>query len=145
VNNGPEDMDIFETEGEASAFHRDLTAALRHTDAPHGFTDRLMARALAGEQPRAIAQPTALEPTTDAQKPRGKVIAWPTVRAWVSGAVAAGVVAGLFAAETAVEHRRAHERQVTQATAEFQTAERITDHALEQAREQMAKAHVPLD
>jgi hypothetical protein len=139
VNNGPEDIDIFETEGEASAFHRDLTAALRHTDPPGGFADRVMARALAGEQP------AVLERAEPAEKPRGKLIAWPTVRAWVSGAVAAGVVAGLFAAETAVEHRRAHERQVVQATAEFQTAERITDQALEHAREQMAKAHVPLD
>ena len=130
VDSRPEEMDRNVTEQE-SALERQLIVALQRVDAPAGFADRVMARAL-DSGPRV---PVA----------RGKVLAWPVMRAWVGGAVAAALVAGLFATETAVEHHRARERRVQQATAQFETAERITDRALEQARRQIQQAGVPLD
>lgn len=146
MKNGPEGTEDFNENnamqdehtwtGE-SALERDLTAALRHVDSPRGFADRVVERALAGQQVSA--------PIPAPEPRRAKVLAWPALRPWIGGAVAAALVAGLFATETAVQHRRAQERRVSQATAQFETTERITDRALEQARRHIAQAGVPLD
>lgn len=112
----------------ADSLEQDLFTALRHVDAPEGFADRLMARALQEPAPASRAAS------------RGKLLARPVVRPWLGGAVAAALIAGLFATETAMEHHRARERRVQQATEQFETAERITDHALEQARRQIDQA-----
>ena len=130
VDRVPEAMENTEREQE-SALERELTAALQHVDAPAGFADRVMARLNEEE-----AGPAKL---------RGRLLRWPVLRPWFSGAAAAALIAGLFATQTAVEHHRARERRVQQATAQFELAERITDRALQQARRQIQQAGVPLD
>jgi hypothetical protein len=104
-------------------FERNLTEALRLVDPPEGFAERVMARALASEQPRA------------------RVLAMrPSVRAWMSGAIAAVLLAGVFVADE-VHVRRQRERGEL-AQQQFEAGLRITDEALQHTREQLARAGV---
>ena len=104
-------------------FERNLTEALRLVDPPEGFAERVMARALASEQPRA------------------RVLAMrPSVRAWMSGAIAAALLAGVFVADE-VHVRRQRERGEL-AQQQFEAGLRITDEALQHTREQLARAGV---
>ena len=60
------------------------------------------------------------------------------------GAIAAAVILGLFEGEGAYRRVREQQRRIAAATAQFQTTERVTVHALAQAREQLQRAGVPL-
>ena len=104
-------------------FERNLTEALRLVDPPEGFAERIMARALASEQPRA------------------RILAMrPSVCAWMSGAIAAALLAGVFVADE-VHVRRQRERGEL-AQQQFEAGLRITDEALQHTREQLARAGV---
>ena len=104
-------------------FEQELAQAMRAVDPPEGFAERIMARALASEQPRA------------------RVLAMrPSVRAWVSGAIAAALLAGVFVADE-VHVRRQRERGEL-AQQQFEAGLRITDEALQHTREQLARAGV---
>ena len=64
-------------------------------------------------------------------------------RAWVGGAIAAALVLGAFVGDQ-VHVRRERERAAL-ATQQFETATRVTDHALDQVRAQLARAGVLQD
>jgi hypothetical protein len=96
-----------------SDFEKDLTQAMQRLDAPEGFAARLMERA-------------SVE-TLDHRR----LIATPRRRWWWSGsgiAVAAGLVAGIFVVQQI--HVRHEREQAAVAQQQFETAMRVTDHAL---------------
>ncbi len=101
-----------------------LRSELRRVEAPEGFTERMLAR-------------VAVEGS-----PRGRVLRWRGRQAWTGWAVAAGLLGGVLAGGSAWEHHAASQRRAAEATAQFETAERITDQAMEQVRQEMARAGV---
>ncbi len=113
-----------------------LRRALRPEIPPAGFAERVMARALAEN---------AAAPVVTAGRPQnGKLLHWPQSRFWITGAVAAALIAGVFEGGLAYRHVREQQRRIVEATHQFQTTERITVHALAQAREQLQRAGVSL-
>ena len=145
MNNRPEHTNLGEgmggdelgTDAFEPTLEPGLRAALRHQDPPPGFADRLVARALAGDQPTATA------PSSKPQD-HGKLLPWRVRPLWMKGAIAAALILGLFEGEGAYKSFREQQRRIAQATAQFQTTERVTVHALAQAREQLQRAGVPL-
>lgn len=107
---------------ETRAAEAELRTQMQRVAAPAGFADRLMAR-------------------VEAEPKRAKVLMFrsPVARAWVGGAIAATLALGVFLGQRKYEdHRRAEVQQ------QFETAARVTDHALEQARDQLARAGISL-
>jgi uncharacterized protein CbrC (UPF0167 family) len=102
--------------GEDSAdFESHLTQALRRVDAPEGFADRVIARAKLDPAPRVLMMK-------------------PSQQAWLGGAIAAALFLGVFGAE------QIHQRQQQRAALvqqQFEAGIRITDDALNHAREQL--------
>lgn len=100
-----------------------LRQALQRVDPPDGFRERTLAR------------------TQQSVPVRAKVFAMaPRRRLWASGAVAAAVLGGILVAEQIHVH---HQRERTElARQQFEAAMRITDHALEHARQQLQHAGV---
>ena len=123
------------------AFEADLRRTLHHRDAPAGFADRLVARALAGERAAPVLTPGNASLTSV----EGKLRRWPERRLWLTGAIAAALIAGLFGGEVEYRRFREQQRRVAEATRQFQTTERVTVRALAQAREQLQRAGVPLN
>ena len=116
-------MNEFEIgEQEPGDFERQLTQALRHVDAPEGFAARVMEHAATAEE--SLPVPPRFLP--------------PRIRAWVGGTIAAMLVLGLLAAEQV--HLRHEREQVALARQQFETAMRVTDHALDQTRVQLEHA-----
>lgn len=134
MNNGPETNQNPEAASGDPQLEALLWHALRPEDPYTGFADRVLSR-LADEQP-SLPRST----TTSG----GKLLAWPQTRLWITGAVAAALLVGLFEGEVAFRRAREQQRRIQQATEQFQTTERITVHALAQAREQLQRAGVPL-
>lgn len=141
MNNGPEQTNLGEGMGGddlgLETLEPALREALRQQDPPAGFADRLMARALAGDEPKQIA------PDPKPQD-HGKLLPFRVRPLWMKGAIAAALILGLFEGEGAYKSFREQQRRIAQATAQFQTTERVTVHALAQAREQLQRAGVPL-
>jgi len=113
-------------------FDEQLTKAMRRVDAPETLAKFLMAAAEAG----AERHPP--------RRQRRRKWPWSVPAAWLraaSFATAALLLAGVITGE------RVHERHVreAQATQQFETATRITDQALQHAREQLARAGVSLE
>ena len=129
----PENMEL--QEPEPGLLEADLRRTLRHRDPPAGFADSVMRRALAGDRPGSRS----------AEAAAGQLVCWPQRRFWLSGAIAAGVTAGIFAGAVELQRFREQQRRVAEATRQFQTTERVTMHALAQAREQLQRAGVSLD
>ncbi len=116
-------MNEFEIgEREPGDFERQLTRALRHVDAPEGFAARVIEHAATAEKLLPVP-------------PR---FLTPRIRAWAGGAIAAMLVLGLFAAEQV--HVRHEREQIALAQQQFETAMRVTDHALDQTRVQLERA-----
>jgi len=103
-------------------FDQELARMLPRVDAPQGFAAKVMA---AAEAPK-----------------KAKVIAFPHIRTWATGAIAAGVIVGALAVGDV--HIR-HEQQRAEAQRQFDAATQITDRALEHARQQLAKAGISLE
>jgi hypothetical protein len=110
------------------AFELQLTRAMRRVDVPEGFAARVMDRAAA---PEDVAQKVIVI------RPRSGLLRMQT---WTGGAIAAVLVLGMFGAEQL--HQR-HERTVM-ADQQFAVAVQVTDHALAQTREQLARAGLNL-
>ena len=125
--------DAGEADPGSAALERNLALAMRPLKLPDGFADRLLQR----------VQAEAVAPSESAS--RGRLLRWPEAKRWVGGAIAAGLLFGLFAGGTTLERHRQQEHRAATATAQFETAERITDRAVEQAREQVERAGVHLD
>ena len=142
MNNRPEISHIEEGNGgggsDPGLLEAGLRQALRHEDPPHGFADRLLARAVAGDVP----SPTG-EVVSPLRTP-GKLLHWPMRRLWLRGGIAAALILGLLEGESTYRRVREQQRRIAEATAQFQTTERVTVHALAQAREQLQRAGVPL-
>jgi hypothetical protein len=114
---------IEEVKVEEDLFERDLLRAMRRVDAPAGFVERTMARASATARPRAKV-----------------IVMRPSVRAWMSGAIAAALLTGVFVTDQV--HAR-HQREEAQAAQQqFEAGIRITDQTLDQVRLQLQEAGV---
>jgi hypothetical protein len=107
-----------------SEFDPTLARALRQVDAPMSLETRLMAAA--EKESRHTA----------------KVLAFPQKRAWMSGAIAAALVMGVVIGERVHVDRQREQVAVTQQ--KFEDAMRVTNHALNQTQEQLAKAGLSL-
>ncbi len=129
-----EDGNAGEADPGSADLERDLTLAMRPLKLPDGFADRLLQRVQTG----------AVAPSAQGAA-RGRLLRWPEAKRWVGGAIAAGLLFGLFAGGTTLERHRQQEHRAAAATAQFETAERITDRAMEQARQQVERAGVHLD
>ncbi|HVG26489.1 MAG TPA: hypothetical protein VM865_02700 [Acidobacteriaceae bacterium] len=149
--NGPEDMneivDPLENEGErarAAEFEQAIARALRRIQEPAGLTDAIMERlkreAAPANQPHGSPGKLTLLARGPAEPSRAGLLSFPKQRAWMGGAIAAVLAIGIFAGERI--HQQ-HERRI-EAQRQFETAERITDQALEHAREQMQRAGISL-
>ena len=103
-------------------FDEELARMLPHVDAPLGFAAKVMAVA---EAPK-----------------KAKVLAFPRIRTWATGAIAAGVIVGALAVGDV--HRR-HEQQRAEAQRQFDAATQITDRVLARTRQQIAKAGISLE
>jgi hypothetical protein len=121
--NQPEDLN--QPDESFAELEQELTQALRRVDAPADFAERTMAR----------VQP--------AGTPRGKLLTMPArLRVWGGGAIAAALVAGAFAGQQVHERRERQKAQL--AEQQFETAMRITDQTLDQVRQQLQQAGVPV-
>jgi type VI protein secretion system component VasK len=108
-------------------FEKDLTQAMQRVDAPEGFAARLLERAATGE------------------KQDRRMLVTPRRRWWWSGsgiAVAAGLVAGMFVVQQV--HVRHEREQAAVAQQQFETAMRVTDHALDRTRARLERSGIRL-
>jgi hypothetical protein len=127
--NQPDEMDEYEMSPEEERFERDLARAMRRVDVPQGFAERTLARA------------HSAKPADAGTRSKAKVFVMrPSVRAWISGAVAAALLTGVFVADQ-VRVRRQQE-EVRAARQQFEAGLQITDAALDHARQQLANAGV---
>jgi hypothetical protein len=115
-----------------SEFEIQLAGALRPVDAPEGFAARVMERAAA----------PAVSSKVVVMRPRWAVRGW-AVHGWAVGAIAAMLAVGAFVGEQV--HVRHQREQAAVATQQFEAASRIEDKVLQQTRERLAKAGVPLN
>lgn len=157
MNNGPDPKKFEERNGgpdrEEQQLEAALRQALRHDDPPPGFADRLMARALAGDQPSSTATPApsglppAAPPVAAAQPARASatVLHWPVRNPWLRAGIAVVLLLGILEGESTYKRIREQQRRIAAATAQFQTTERVTVRALAQAKEQLQRAGVPLN
>jgi hypothetical protein len=114
-------------DAQPDAFEVQLTQALRRVDAPEGFAARVMGRT---SSPAKVVTMRSRFATL-------------RIRTWVGGAIAAMLALGVFGVEQA--HVRHEREQAALAQQQFETATRITDQALEHAREQLARAGILQD
>ncbi len=107
-------------------FEQELRRALERVDAPDGFAERVMARAVQGKPP--AARVLTMRPGVG-----------PARTKWLSGAIAAAALAAI--AIGGQMHLR-RQREAEAAERQFEAGVRITDQALERTREQLALAGV---
>jgi hypothetical protein len=118
-----------------SNFEQKLTKAMQRVDAPETLVESVMLQVDA----ESVAAPTHVSKAR-----HGAPSWWVVPRVWFGAmafATAALVLLGVVGGE------RVHERHVreAEATQQFETATRITDQALEHARQQLARAGVSLE
>jgi hypothetical protein len=105
-------------------FDVELTRRMRRVDPPEGFAERLMERA------------ETLPSKVVVMRKR------PVFRIWAGSAIAAALAMGVFVGEQA--HIRSQQRQAEVARQQFETAMRVTDHALDQTRASLQRAGLTL-
>jgi hypothetical protein len=118
-------------ENQEHDFEQKLSEAMRRVDAPRNLARYLMAATAVH-----AASPVPL-------RERKSRWAWlmPNANAWFGTALAAML---LLIAFTGIQVHQRHERR-EHAEQQFEEATRITDQTLEQTREQLQRAGVPLD
>ena len=118
-------MDSPEEMSKINEFEEQLARQLRRVDAPEGFALRVLDR-VSDDAVRKMSL-------------RARVFTMPAwsfkPRVWVGGAIAAALVLVCFAAQQV--HVR---QQQAQAKQQFDTAMRVTDHALDQTRAHLERA-----
>jgi hypothetical protein len=119
------------SEFEDQDFEQKLSKAMRRVNAPDDLARFLMAATEVQAERHLL------------RRERKHRWAWfmPNANAWFGTGVAAML---LLIAFTGVQVHERHERR-ERAEQQFETATRITDQALAQAREQLQRAGVPLD
>ena len=115
------------------SFEKELAQSLRRVPAPMGFAERL-GRAVERES-------SAFGGTRHARVSTGRLLAFPQ-RAWLGGAMAAGLVLACFGAG---EFHVRRERERVTAERNFEVSQQITEHALEHTREQLQRAGIDLE
>jgi len=110
-------------------FEKRLTRAMQRVDAPETMAKFLM----------AAAEVQAERELPRSQRKHRWAFFLPMPPAWAAGAVAALLVMGIFAGEQV--HQRTQERK---AEHQFETAMRVTDHALDQTRASLERAGLRL-
>jgi hypothetical protein len=121
------------SELEQNEFDRALKRALRPVNPPERLTKVLMAAADAEAERRSP------------RKERGQRWAWFVPQrtfGWMGAGLAAVMVVGVFGVEQV--HVRHEREQAALATQQFETAMRVTDHALDQTRNQLQRAGIKL-
>ena len=136
---------VQETKDEMDAFERELGPSLRQVRAPDGFADRVML-AVEGEaevQSRGrVRGLTGADAYAGASASTGTLLSFPS-RAWLGGALAAGLVLACFGAEQL--HGRHERERAMMAERNFAMSEEITAQALEHTREQLKLAGFVVD
>ena len=122
---GPELVPHAEPELKLAEFELQLARAMRRVDAPAGFAERVMDRTTSPAEKIVV------------MRPRSGL--W-RMQAWTGGAIAAVLALGMFGAEQ-LHQRRERER----ADQQFAVAVQVTDHALAQTRQQLARAGLNLN
>jgi hypothetical protein len=124
---GPELIPNVEPDLKLAEFEVQLARAMRHVDAPEGFAARVLDKA---EQTQTVI----------VMRPRKGL--W-RMQAWTGGAIAALLALGMFGAEQ-LHLRRERAEETAKADQQFAVAVQVTDHALAQTREQLARAGLNL-
>jgi hypothetical protein len=125
-------------------FELQLARAMSRVDAPEGFAARVMERAasprgvVAGPAQVSEARPGA--PGVVVMRRRSGLL---RMQAWAGGAIAAMLALGMFGAEQ-LHLRRERAEETARADQQFAVAVQVTDHALAQTREQLARAGLNL-
>jgi hypothetical protein len=121
---GPELVPEMAPDLKLAEFELQLARAMARVDAPEGFAARVMERAASPAEKVVV------------MRPRSGL--W-RMQAWTGGAIAAVLALGMFGAEQ-LHLRRERDR----ADQQFAVAVQVTDHALAQTREQLARAGLNL-
>jgi hypothetical protein len=124
---GPELVPNVEPDLKLAEFEVQLARAMRRVDAPEGFAARVLDKA---EQTQTVI----------VMRPRKGL--W-RMQAWTGGAIAALLALGMFGAEQ-LHLRRERAEETAKADQQFAVAVQVTDHALAQTREQLARAGLNL-
>ena len=124
---GPELVPSVEPDLKLAEFEVQLARAMRRVDAPEGFAARVLDKA---EQTQTVI----------VMRPRKGL--W-RMQAWTGGAIAAALALGMFGAEQ-LHLRRERAEETAKADQQFAVAVQVTDHALAQTREQLARAGLNL-
>jgi hypothetical protein len=122
--NGPELVEDLKL----AEFELALARAMARVEAPEGFAKRVMERAGGAAETLVVMRPR-----------RGLV----RMQAWMGGAIAAVLALGMFGAEQ-LHLRRERAEEAAKADQQFAVAMQVTDHALEQTREQLQRAGLKL-
>jgi hypothetical protein len=117
---------------ELSDFEKQLAKAMRRVDAPPNVAKFL---ALATEVHAERELPRR-------ERKHRWAFFLPMPPSWAAGALAAVLVLGVFAGQQV--HERAQERKAAVARQQFETAMRVTDHALDQTRAQLERVGLNL-
>jgi hypothetical protein len=119
---------------EMDEFERQLSRAMRRVEVRAETTAKFLSIAAAVKEEHERTGRRWIKPASG-----GRVLFMPRPRAWMGGAIAAVLVLGVLGGERV--HQR---RQQEMAERQFETAIRVTDHALEQTQAQLQRAGVKL-
>jgi len=115
-------------ESKMDEFEEQLVRQLRRVDAPEGFALRVLERVSADAVRKTPLRARVLTMPAWSFKPR----------VWVGGAIAATLVLGCFAAKQVRVRQQQEKAELAQQ--QFDTAMRVTDHALDQTRAHLERA-----
>jgi hypothetical protein len=124
-------------------FEHALKRALRPVNAPETLAKFLASAAEAKAHQQRAGRFWFARRLFPERKPGGRLLVLPWPPAWTASALAAMLLLGALAGEQ-VHVGRQHER-AEMAQQQFETSMHITDRALDQAREQLARAGVLRD
>ena len=122
------------SEMEQNEFERALTRAMARVNPPETLAKFLMKAAEVEAESRL--------PRRERKNKWAWFVPQRTAYGWMGGALAAVLVVGVFGVEQV--HVRHEREQAAQATQQFETAMRVTDHALDQTRAQLQRAGIRL-